>query len=52
MIPIISLHCPKCNKELQVDSLREHTDGKKRLYWDCIQCDISIMQRNYKPDED
>ena len=40
------INCPKCGKELDVDSVRTHTDGRKRLYWECEDCNISVMQRD------
>jgi len=41
-----TINCPRCGKELEVDSVREHRDGKKRVYWECGECDVSIMARN------
>jgi hypothetical protein len=41
----MNLTCPKCHKELAVDSIREYTNGKKRTYWECTDCDLSIMDR-------
>ena len=26
------IKCPKCHKELDIDSIREHRDGRKRIY--------------------
>lgn len=40
-----TIQCPKCHTELKVDSIREHADGKKRVYWECAVCNISIMDR-------
>jgi len=39
------INCPKCNQSLEVDSVREHKDGQKRIYWECTNCNISIMDR-------
>ena len=39
------MRCPRCSKELPVDSVREHKDGRKRIYWECAACGISIMDR-------
>ncbi|HLD61090.1 MAG TPA: hypothetical protein VJA27_03095 [Patescibacteria group bacterium] len=39
------LPCPKCGKTLPVDSVREFTDGRKRIYWECSECNVSIMDR-------
>ena len=39
------MNCPRCGKELEVDSIREHKDGRKRTYWECDDCGISIMDR-------
>ena len=39
------LSCPNCSAELPVDSVRTYTDGKKRIYWECASCDLSIMHR-------
>ena len=40
-----SLHCPRCHQELEVDSIREFKDGTKRLYWECKDCRLSVMER-------
>lgn len=40
-----SLTCPKCGVSLPVDSVREYSDGRKRIYWECKDCDLSIMDR-------
>jgi len=42
------IKCPECDKELDVDSVREHKNGQKRVYWECQDCEISIMKRNTK----
>lgn len=39
------LLCPKCQTVLPVDSVREYSDGRKRIYWECKSCDLSIMDR-------
>lgn len=39
------ISCPRCGQTLAVDSIREHKDGRKRLYWECKSCNISIMDR-------
>lgn len=39
------MKCPKCEKELEVDSIRKHSDGRERTYWECKGCNISIMDR-------
>ena len=39
------IKCPKCAQELDVDSVREHKDGRKRIYWECKDCNLSIMER-------
>ena len=39
------LPCPKCSKTLPIDSVREYGDGRKRIYWECLDCHISIMDR-------
>jgi DNA-directed RNA polymerase subunit M/transcription elongation factor TFIIS len=41
-----TLKCPKCGSVLEVDSIREHRNGTKRIYWECKKCNISIMFRN------
>ena len=40
--------CPKCGRELSVDSVRTHKDGKKRFYWECKECDLNVMYRGGK----
>jgi transcription elongation factor Elf1 len=40
------MKCPKCGRLLEVDSIREHKDGHKRVYWECKDCNISIMDRS------
>lgn len=42
------IKCPKCEKELDVDSVREHREGRKRIYWECKDCNLSIMDRGKK----
>lgn len=39
------INCPRCGKELDVDSVREHKDGRIRIYWECDDCNISVMAR-------
>ena len=39
------MKCPRCGKEILVDSVRQHRDGKKRVYWECNDCKISVMDR-------
>lgn len=39
------IECPMCDQKLEVESVRYHTNGRKRVYWECIQCNISIMHR-------
>lgn len=39
------LSCPRCGKKLAIDSVRKHTNGRKRLYWECTDCNLSIMER-------
>ena len=43
------MKCPKCNQKLDIDSVREHKDGRKRTYWECKECNLSIMDRGKKP---
>ncbi len=40
------LKCPKCGKDMDVDSIRKHRDGKTRIYWECKDCNLSIMWRD------
>lgn len=42
------IKCPKCGQKLDVDSVREYKDGKKRVYWECDDCHLSIMDRGKK----
>lgn len=42
------IRCPRCTKELSIDSIREHKDGRKRIYWECYECHLSIMDRGTK----
>jgi len=42
------MKCPKCGKELDVDSVRKHKSGRKRIYWECEECDLSVMHRGQK----
>lgn len=39
------INCPRCGEELEVDSVRKHKDGRKRIYWECENCNLSIMDR-------
>jgi len=39
------IDCPKCGKEIEIDSTREFKDGGKRIYWECKDCNLSIMDR-------
>jgi phage FluMu protein Com len=39
------LDCPKCKKVLEIDSIREYTNGNRRTYWECDNCNLSIMHR-------
>lgn len=41
----ISLNCPFCHQGLEVDSIREHRNGQKRVYWECKDCNVSVMQK-------
>jgi len=43
------INCPNCGKELEVDSVRNHKSGKKRIYWECSDCNLSIMWRIGSP---
>lgn len=43
-----NVNCPLCGKELDIDSIREHRDGKKRIYWECKDCNASVMARGKK----
>lgn len=45
-----NINCPKCHQELEIDSIREHKDGRRRIYWECQNCNISIMERGEKND--
>jgi len=45
MLPKMPLICPKCGVTLEVDSVREYENGRKRIYWECKECDLSIMDR-------
>ena len=40
-----TINCPKCGKTLPVDSVRQHTDSRKRIYWECKDCNLSVMDR-------
>ena len=40
------INCPLCGKELEVDSVRTHRSGKKRVYWECNACNLSAMHRD------
>jgi len=42
------IRCPKCGKELEVDSIREHKNGRRRIYWECKEDNLSIMDRGVK----
>lgn len=37
--------CPLCKKPINIDSIRNHRDGRKRVYWECKDCNLSIMHR-------
>ena len=37
--------CPFCDVDMPVDSIREFTDGRKRIYWECKECNLSMMKR-------
>ena len=37
--------CPFCNNHIKIDSVRTHRNGKKRVYWECKDCDLSVMRR-------
>jgi len=39
------MNCPKCGKTLEIDSIRKHTNGRERIYWECEDCNLSIMDR-------
>ena len=41
-----TLKCPKCEKDIEVDSIRKHTTGKTRIYWECDDCNLSVMWRD------
>ncbi|HLD04449.1 MAG TPA: hypothetical protein VJG90_01905 [Candidatus Nanoarchaeia archaeon] len=43
--PTQTIQCPKCHKDLDIESIREHRDGRKRIYWECNDCKLSIMDR-------
>lgn len=45
MIPEEKINCPFCNKEIKIDSIREHRNGKKRIYRECKDCNVSVMKR-------
>lgn len=47
-----ALQCPHCQTSLPVDSVREYRDGRKRIYWECEQCDLSIMYRGGSSDSE
>ena len=38
--------CPFCSEETTLDSVRTHIDGTERHYWECKNCNVSIMKRN------
>lgn len=44
-LPQQKIDCPKCSRELEVDSVRQHQDGRQRIYWECESCNLSIMDR-------
>ncbi len=52
MLPDNQLSCPKCGVMLPVNSVREYADGKRRIYWECLSCDLSIMDRGGSAKED
>lgn len=39
------MKCPKCDAEMPIDSVRQHKDGRKRLYWECKDCNLNVMWR-------
>ncbi|MCB9799090.1 hypothetical protein H6758_05210 [Candidatus Nomurabacteria bacterium] len=47
-LPNEIMKCPRCHKALAVDSVREYGDGRRRIYWECQECDLSIMDRGRK----
>ena len=42
----IEMKCPNCSNGVAVDSIRKHRDGRERIYWECKECNLSIMIRN------
>ena len=44
------INCPQCRAELEVDSVRKHKDGRQRVYWECDDCNLSIMDRGDRND--
>jgi hypothetical protein len=40
------LDCPLCGEAIAVDSIRRHRDGGKRVYWECGDCNLSVMLRD------
>lgn len=45
------MHCPNCGKEMTFDSERKHVNGQVRLYWECKDCNLSVMWREAKKEE-
>lgn len=43
-----NMKCPKCGKELEIDSVRNHRNGRVRTYWECEKCNLSIMDKGLK----
>lgn len=39
------INCPLCDMNLSVESVRYHTSGRQRVYWECKACSVSIMHR-------
>jgi len=40
MIEKQDIDCPLCNTKISVDSVREYSDGMKRIYWECEDCRV------------
>ena len=40
-----TMKCPQCQELLEIDSIRKHTNGRIRTYWECTNCKLSIMHR-------
>lgn len=43
MFPEEALHCPRCQKELPVDSFAENRNGPTSITWRCNECDLTIL---------